>query len=592
MRKGNEDNWYSDDEEAGSGSQKPPLGAPFALSSLNLPTELTNVLTAISSKGTSPGSPVSNKRVDPRRAKKEGRKELKDHEAEEREKDQRLMDLDLGSVFGDLDLPPPSPSPPRPTEEEEDITKALGLPFKPHIINVVKETNAGLNSHLPLDWALIAIDIPPSTLNEQKYNFTAVQMEADPRLRKFAKTGIAKLKELPLPSFPAPKSDPRLAKTKAAPAPAVDRRRSSEDSDGGKVYNPTKELAKAKKQQQVPKATEAYSPTQEQQEFYSPGYEEQMNYQERRGESQPNQGGPAFDYPPPRDQPGNRSQMDQWGQSIDPGRHPMSNRESLLGSMGPQGSAIEQRGPPPMDRFNARGPPLDHRAPPMDERGPLNADHRGMPMDHGRHAMGPLGNRGPPMDHRGPLMGQRGPSIDQRGPPMDQRGPPMDQRGPPMDHRGPPMDYNREPPMDHRGPPMDHRGPPMDHRGPPMDQRGPPMDHRGPPMDYNRGPPMEYNRGPPMDQRGPPMDHRGPTMDQRGPPMNPRGPVMDQRPDFYDNQRNQPYGGPTQGNWNSGTEGPKRDFRSNSPQGDFRGPRLDNRGGRGGFARKDPRRRD
>ena len=527
MRKGNEDNWYSDDEEAGSGSGKPPLGAPFALSSLNLPTELTNVLTAISSKGTSPGSPVSNKRVDPRRAKKEGRKELKDHEAEEREKDQRLMDLDLGSVFGDLDLPPPSPSPPRPTEEEEDITKALGLPFKPHIINVVKETNAGLNSHLPLDWALIAIDIPPSTLNEQKYNFTAVQMEADPRLRKFAKTGIAKLKELPLPSFPAPKSDPRLAKAKAAPVPAVDRRRSSEDSDGGKVYNPTKELAKARKQQQVPKATEAYSPTQEQQEFYSPGYEEQMNYQERKGESQPNQGGPAFDYPPPRDQPGNRSQMDLWGQSMDPGRHPMSNRESLLGSMGPKGSAIEQRGPPPMDRFNARGPPLDHRAPPMDERGPPNVDHRGMPMEHGRHAMGPLGNRGHPMDHRGP--------------PMDQRGPPMDQRGPPMDHRGPPMDYNRGPPMDHRGPPMDHRGPPMD---------------------------------------------------QRGPPMNPRGPVMDQRPDFYDNQRNQPYGGPTQGNWNGGTEGPKRDFRSNSPQGDFRGPRLDNRGGRGGFARKDPRRRD
>ena len=140
--------------------------------------------------------------------------------------------------------------------------------------------------------------------NEQKYNFTAVQMEADPRLRKFAKTGIAKLKELPLPSFPAPKSDPRLAKTKAAPAPAVDRRRSSEDSDGGKVYNPTKELAKARKQQQVPKATEAYSPTQEQQEFYSPGYEEQMNYQERRGESQTNQGGAAFDYPPSRDQPG------------------------------------------------------------------------------------------------------------------------------------------------------------------------------------------------------------------------------------------------------------------------------------------------
>merc|ERR1712192_385016 len=108
------------------------------------------------------------------------------------------------------------------------------------------------------------------------------------------------------------------------------------------------------------------------------------------------------------------------------------------------------------------------------------------------------------------------------------------------------------------GHPMDHRGPPMDQRGPPMDQRGPPMDQRGPPMDL---------RGPPMNQRGPPL------MDQRGPPMGNRGPPMD-HPDFYDNPHNR-----------------QRDYRSNSPQGDFRGPPAD-KGGRGGFARKDPRRRD
>merc|ERR1719295_1848840 len=115
---------------------------------------------------------------------------------------------------------------------------------------------------------------PRPDYSDIKHLFSNTQLEADPRLRKFAKTGMAKLKELPLPSFPAPKSDPRLAKVKAAPAPAVDRRRSSEDSDGGKVYNPAKELTKARKQQQVPRETEAYSPSQEQQEFYSPGQEQ------------------------------------------------------------------------------------------------------------------------------------------------------------------------------------------------------------------------------------------------------------------------------------------------------------------------------
>lgn len=592
LRNGNGEDWYSDEEETESTNkpQEPPLGAPFALSGLNLPPELTNVLTAISSKGTSPGSPVSSKRVDPRKAKKGGRKEVRDKEAEEREKDQRLMDLDLGSVFGDLDLPPPSPSPPRPSEQEEDITKALGLPFKPHIVHVVKETNAGMNSHLPLEWALVPIDIPTTELNEQKYNFTAVQMEADPRLRKFAKTGMAKLKELPLPSFPAPKSDPRLAKVKAAPAPALDRRRSSEDSEGGKVYNPAKELTKARKQQQVPRETEAYSPSQEQQEFYSPGqeqgrrkegedayspgYEEQRNFQERRRAliPEPNHGGPPFDYPPQGPPDG------QWQQG-----HPdrRGGNFSRGGGQPPRGRNNDQRFP---HQYDDHGPPRDYPG------SGAQMDHRGPPMDQGR----------PPMNDRGSLLGprvspvdQRGSPIDQRGPPpmdrMNDRGPPVDRRGPPMDDRGPPPVDRRGLPMDQRGLPMDHRGHPMDHRGPPMDQRGPPMDHRGPPMDQRghpidqRGPPMDL-RGPPMNQRGPPlMDQRGPPIGHRGPPMDQRGPPMD-HPDFYDNPHNRQFGGQGQGNWNG---------RQGSPQGDFRGPPTD-RGGRGGFApaRKDPRRRD
>ena len=580
LRSGNGDDWYSDEEEMESStkkSQEPPLGAPFALSSLNLPPELTNVLTAISSKGTSPGSPVSNKRVDPRKAKKGGRKEVRDKEAEEREKDQRLMDLDLGSVFGDLDLPPPSPSPPRASEQEEDITKALGLPFKPHIVHVVKETNAGMNSHLPLEWALVPIDIPTTELNEQKYNFTAVQMEADPRLRKFAKTGMAKLKELPLPSFPAPKSDPRLAKVKAAPAPAVDRRRSSEDSDGGKVYNPAKELTKARKQQQVPRETEAYSPSQEQQEFYSPGqeqgrrkegedayspgYEEQVNYQDRRRAPipQPNHGGPPFDYPPQGPPDG------QW-QQVHPDRR--GGNFSRGGGQPPRGRHNDQRFP---HQYDDQGPPRDYPG-----SGP-QMDHRGPAMDHGR----------PPMNDRGSL-GQRGSPVDHRGSPIDHRGPPpmdrINERGPPIDRRGPLMDDRAPPPVDHRGLPIDQRGLPMGQRGHPMDHRGPLMDHRGPPMDQ---------RGPTMNQRGPPlMDQRGPPMGQRGPPMDQRGPPMD-HPDFYDNPHNRQFGGPGQGNWNGRQGSPQRDYRSSSPQGDFRGPPAE-RGGRGGFAhaRKDPRRRD
>ena len=552
LRSGNEGDWYSDDDEVESRNNpqegQPPLGAPFALSSLNLPPELTNVLTAISSKGTSPGSPVSTKRIDPRKAKKEGRKEVRDKEAEEREKDQRLMDLDLGSVFGDLDLPPPSPSPPRASEQEEDITKALGLPFKPHIVHVVKETNAGLNSHLPLEWALVSIDIPTTELNEQKYNFTAVQMEADPRLRRFAKTGVAKLKELPLPSFPAPKSDPRLAKAKGAPTPAVDRRRSSEDSDGGKVYNPAKELTKARKQQQVPRETEAYSPSQEQQEFYSPGqeqgrrkeggedayspgYEEQMNYQERRRGTipQPNHGGPSFD--PPQQGPPNgqwqRGHNDRRG-----GNFPRDGGQPL------RVHNNDQRFP---HQYDDHGPPRDY------------PDHRGPAMDQGR----------PSMNHRGSFLG-RGPPFDHQGSPIDQRGAtPMDRMndgGPPMDRRGPPMDNRGPPPVERRGLPLDHRGPPMDPRGPLMNQRGPPL----------------------MNQRGSQVDHRGPLMEQRGPPMD--------HPDIYDNRQ---FGGSGQGNWNGRQCSPQRDYRSSSPQGDFRGARAD-RGGRGGFAhaRKDPRRRD
>ena len=168
MDTGNNENWYSDDDDQDSkkspAAAQPPPGAPFAMANLNFPPELTNVLTAMNSGG-SPGSPTSNKRVDPRKAKNDPRRqEKRDREAEEREKDQRLMDLDLGSVFGDLDLPPLAASPPQATEEEQTITNALGLPFKPHIVHAVKEISAGIASHPLIDWELLPVDIPKSEI--------------------------------------------------------------------------------------------------------------------------------------------------------------------------------------------------------------------------------------------------------------------------------------------------------------------------------------------------------------------------------------------------------------------------------------------
>ena len=448
------ENWYSDEDEQGAAPTRdgpPPLGAPFALSSLNLPPELTNVLTAISNKSSSgpPGSPGS-KRHDPRKTRQDPRKQERlDREAEEREKDQRLMDLDIGSMFGDLDLPPLAPSPPRPTEQEESLTKALGLPFKPHIINVVNEINAGISCHSPIDWNLLPIQVEKVEFPEHKYNFTAAQVEADPRLRRLPKTGMAKLKDLPLPSFPAPKADPRAGKAKSSGL-GVDRRRSSEDSEGGRVYNPAKELTKARQNQQ-----EAYSPGQEE---LIRGREKEQEEQDRkeqeekekRVQEEPYSPGGEEGYPeervPPRDQRG-------------------SSPYNLPPREGPGGPWQEG----PQDRrggqFHRGGPP---RGPPRDQRFPQQLDH------YGHQNLPPRGPFDPTLiDQRGSSMGNpnRAPHMDHpsRGPPMDHPNMDHHNRGLPMDHqRGPPMDYsNREPQMDHlnRQPPMDHanRGPEMEH---------------------------------------------------------------------------------------------------------------------------------
>ena len=259
----------------------PPTGVtPLLLS--NLPKELTNMLAAISAKNANnsasspqaapspprpppiesspaPPPPPPQRRPDPRRQRQAAREE---EERLEREKDQRLMALDLGSVFGDLELPPLAPSPPLQTEQERQLADTLGLPFRPHIFNqVAKEIEAGLATHPPMEWLLRAVVVPPPDYSNQRHHCSPAQMELDPRLRRYAtnnRSSLAKLKDLPLPAAgPVPKTDPRLkgrrlggsqqiTSPSAADAAMGARRQSSEDSDGNFVYNPAKELNRAK----------------------------------------------------------------------------------------------------------------------------------------------------------------------------------------------------------------------------------------------------------------------------------------------------------------------------------------------------------
>jgi len=227
---------------------------------ISLPPELSSMVASISqnkpgilqdrnspSQDAKSGKKVEKK--DPRLHKVDPRKERlarkEEEERLEREKDQRILDLDLGSVFGDLELPPLLPSP-KQTEEERFITNKLGLPFKPHIYHVAKEIDASFNSHAPMEWVLVPVEVPVRDYTYVKHHFTPIQIDLDPRLRPLLKQSSAKLKDLPLPNIPlTTKSDPRL---KGRPDPRRkannDGRRSSEDSEGNRVYNPAKELGK------------------------------------------------------------------------------------------------------------------------------------------------------------------------------------------------------------------------------------------------------------------------------------------------------------------------------------------------------------
>ena len=231
-----------------------------------LPLDLNSVFPPLSHKPQSPRHPgvFTNKgeKKDPRLKKTDPRKERQarreEEERIEREKDQRILDLDLGDVFGDLDLPPLTVSSPKHTNDEKYLASKLGLPFKPHIYHVAKEIDAGLHSHPPMKWVLMPLDIPERDYSNVRHQFSLAQQELDPRLRKPRKPSP---KELPTPDFPTPKSDPRL---KGRPDPRKQaanadlRRRSSEDSEGNHVYNPARELTKGltSSQSHIPKATQ------------------------------------------------------------------------------------------------------------------------------------------------------------------------------------------------------------------------------------------------------------------------------------------------------------------------------------------------
>jgi len=394
---------FNSENEPGAPTSENSFGSPFTLNNLNLPSGLTNMLTAIQQgQNSSPGQSAepaakTDRRQDPRRNRNDPRRNNQQRETEEeleRKKDERIMDLDLGSFFGDLELPPLTVTPEK-NEEEKSFADSMGLPFKPHIVHeVAKEIDASFGSHSPIDWILKPVSCPKPDYSDIKHLFSNAQLEADPRLRKFAKSGMAKLKELPLPSFPAPKTDPRLKKKEEAQesVKVVDRRRSSEDSEGGNVYNPAKELSRAKKQkqqlhepaQQQNQQNEndaAYSPGQE---YYNPSYDNEKDnkkdeiqgteydqMEEDYGYEEDQQ--MDYGYPPPQMHPGNGPRP-----PFPPFDHTSNFPPGGWGSHDPNYPPPQGRGYPP------RGPP---RGPPMDP-----------------YYQGPPGQFGPP---RGKFNGPR-----------------------------------------------------------------------------------------------------------------------------------------------------------------------------------------
>ena len=193
--------WYSSDEDCGDGGKMEEQSTASA--SVPLPKELTDVLSSLrkspgaSELGRRPegrGSRDPRKR-DPRRDPRRNSSSAKHSEladSREAERDKRILEMDLGSVFGDLDLPTfreGSSSTVAATAEDDPAENDMGLPFKPHVVaSVAKEIDASIYSHSPLLYSLRAIVVPKPDYSDlvTKQRLTVAQSQ-DPRLRRYGR---------------------------------------------------------------------------------------------------------------------------------------------------------------------------------------------------------------------------------------------------------------------------------------------------------------------------------------------------------------------------------------------------------------------
>ena len=181
--------WYSSDEDNNGNKAEE---RPRASSNVSLPKELSDVISSLrkSPGGAAEPEPESRGSRDPRKRdprrdpRRSSAKHAESSEAE-REKDKRILEMDLGSVFGDLDLPIDTSSS---TTANDPGDNDMGLPFKPHVVaSVAKEIDASIYSHSPLLYRLKAIAVAKPDYSDlvTKQRLTPAQSQ-DPRLRRYA----------------------------------------------------------------------------------------------------------------------------------------------------------------------------------------------------------------------------------------------------------------------------------------------------------------------------------------------------------------------------------------------------------------------
>ena len=212
------DSWYSSDEEEAKRQQQSskasadPNKPTPAAGGVTLPKELTNFLGKLaqqkpqsspssSAEDAAPSASGSNK--DPRGAARDPRKKRdprmrggdpKPETISEKEKERRILDLDLGSVFGDLELPtfkePSSGGSGGDLSGSYDPEEnTMGLPFKPHMPqSVAKEIDASIYSHSPLNYKMRPIQVAKPDYSDVivKHHIPASQACQDPRLRRYS----------------------------------------------------------------------------------------------------------------------------------------------------------------------------------------------------------------------------------------------------------------------------------------------------------------------------------------------------------------------------------------------------------------------